>query len=417
MKRFNSSHELREMIRRYLAGTASDAEIEFLNTWEERIDRQEDLFAKEPEISRLHQKVLIEKEINKRLNRNKIRKIYPLWARIAVAAAVFIILSVAVYLAVPSLNQENQSSSVRFRNDIDPGSDKAVLTLADGRKIILDTAENGQLATQSDITITKTANGQVVYQAEQYSSRSEPTAYNTIATPPGGQFQVILPDGTKVWLNAASSIKFPASFNKDKRVVEMSGEVYFEVTKLYPLPAVAGHGKKNRRNLTAGVPFLVQTVFPDGKGKQQQVEVLGTHFNINAYSNEEAIKTTLFEGSVKVSGEGSQLSHSEMLRPGQQSLLYYRKTTKPVLAANADLEEALAWKNGYFKFDGNIENIMRQVARWYNIEVRYDFKPEDDLIFGGKISRSKKLSSILHIMELTGRVHFKIEGRRVTVTE
>ncbi|HWW40092.1 FecR family protein, partial [Pedobacter sp.] len=258
---------------------------------------------------------------------------------------------------------------------------KAVLTLSDGKNIILDEAADGHIADQSGVTITKTKQGEIIYAVNNHLTSK---AVNQISTPKGGQYQIQLPDGTKVWLNSASSLRYPASFSGPERKVELSGEAYFEVTK-----------NKN-------MPFKVLT-------RKQEITVLGTHFNVNGYEDEETIKTTLLEGSVKVKIMGSE--NSALLKPGEQSV--YEKNGLNVV--NADLDEVIAWKNGYFLFqDEDIHAVMRKVARWYDIEVVYQGNLSRKHI-GGSVSKSKDLSDVLMILKATDEVNFKIEGRRVTV--
>ncbi|WP_448634930.1 FecR family protein [Pedobacter panaciterrae] len=242
------------------------------------------------------------------------------------------------------------------------------------------------------MVINKTADGQLVYTVSDSDPQGKNGAqlFNTIETPNGGKYQVNLPDGTRVWLNAASLLRYPTKFSGSKRVVELTGEGYFEVAKL--------PGK---------IPFIV-------KSEGQEVEVLGTHFNINSYEDEGPIKTTLLEGSVRVIRSKSSWNapdNNVLLRPGEQSELGEQK----INVKEVNTESILAWKDGDFVFDGDdLKSIMRKVARWYDVEVIY--KGEfDDVKFGGLISRSKNISSVLGIMESTGKIHFVIEGNRITV--
>jgi transmembrane sensor len=267
-------------------------------------------------------------------------------------------------------------------NDIAPGSNKAILTLANGQKIVLTGAKNGQIATQGQTVIQKTANGQVVYEPASLTPNTAIT-YNTISTPRGGQHWVTLSDGTKVLLNAASSLTYPVAFNGKERKVTLTGEAYFEVV----------HNDKQ--------PFLVET-------KNETVQDIGTHFNINAYADEPVVRTTLLEGSIRVA-HGAQ---AEILKPGQESVL----KADELKVNDVDTEEAIAWKNGYFMFDSeNIQPIMRMIARWYDVEVIYTGDIPTDK-FGGSVSRFGNVSQVLDKLALTGRVHFKIEGRRIMVS-
>ena len=317
------------------------------------------------------------------------KPIVKLWPRIAVAASIVICIAFGFYFY-----QKSQiiSTEITAKNDIPPGKIGATLTLANGKKILLSNVSIGILDKETGVKIIKSANGQLIYEVSNSPSSKNRTGklnYNTLTTARGEQYQVRLPDSSIVWLNAASALKYPTSFTslKDRRV-ELSGEAYFQIAK----------DKQH--------PFIVST-------NKQDVEVLGTHFNINSYTDEPIVKTTLLEGSVKVTSNTlSSNRESWVLIPGQQSQI----TSKGIsIINNVDQEEVLAWKNGYFKFNENLESIMNKVARWYNVEIIYQNKPNAQLTFGGEISRSKNISSVLDIIALTGNVHFKIEGRKVIV--
>ncbi|MGX5689710.1 FecR family protein [Arcticibacter tournemirensis] len=317
------------------------------------------------------------------------------WHVSAAAAVAIIFIATGLYLWNRTTSPIATGSEKKaLIADIQPGTNKAVLTLADGKKIALDDAKAGHLVQLSGISVTKTADGQIVYNMQNAGPdklcQQKEVHYNSITTPAGGQFQVILPDGTKVWLNAASGIRFPMVFNPEERKVEMTGEVYFEVA-----------AKK--------IPFVVST-------RGQDVEVLGTHFNINAYPEEKDIRTTLLEGRVRVSPKTTVKSsalRSQILKPGEQSV--NNPNTHSLSVHTVDAEEAIAWKNGLLVFnDTDIGNIMRQISRWYNVEVKYegDVKGRQ---FAGSVSRYDNVSQVLAMLESTGVIHFKIEGRRITV--
>ncbi len=263
-----------------------------------------------------------------------------------------------------------------------PGRNQALLTLADGRTVLLDQAGRGLLARQGSSQVQKTADGQLRYAAGTPLA-SQPLLYNTVATPRGGQYQLTLPDGSQVWLNAASSLRFPVAFTGAERRVELTGEAYFEVAK------------------DARHPFKVAA-------RGAEVTVLGTHFDVQAYADEPALAATLLEGAVRL----SQGSRQVVLQPGQQA----RPQPDGTLQARAvDVQHAVAWKNGYFVFnDEPIEGIMRQVARWYDVDVQYQgtLTNKD---FNGRISRYKDAAAVLRMLELTGAVHFTTQGRRITV--
>ena len=316
-------------------------------------------------------------------------KLWPLITGIAAAIALIVVGS---YLYKSKLQPTDNQQNV-FVNDVAPGKNGATLTLANGRKIQLSTASNGELAKEAGVSITKTKSGELIYEIKDNNKSSQ--SINTLSTAKGETYQVVLPDGSKVWLNAASKLSYPARFSASgKRKVSLDGEAYFEIAK------------------DKAHPFIVETA-------KQDVEVLGTHFNVNSYADENITKTTLLEGSVKVSlnsGNTAQNNQSNanetILKPGQEASL---SNTGKISVAEADTELAMAWKNGKFIFDNErIEDIMRMLARWYNVEVTYQ-KGAGDQPFTGSISRSDNISKILEKITYTQNIHFKIEGRRVTV--
>jgi transmembrane sensor len=372
--------EAKELLKKYCAGICSEEEIAILETWYIRQNMSL------PEISEIEKEKQLDEVWNSLSIHSKKHLISQLWPRVAAVGMIIIALSSGLlFYFLEKIPNKDQSI---YAQEIKPGGDKAVLTLADGSKINLSDVAQGQLAEQSGISISKTADGRLIYKVVEVSGGSESgknMEYNTIETPLGGQYQVYLPDGTKVWLNAGSVLRYPVKFMGDERSVELMGEGYFEVARV-----------KNRR-------FKVFSA-------EQTIEVLGTHFNVMAYTNEKVIKTTLIEGSVKV----SNAKHSKLLTPGEQSVIHGRNEIQ--INEAADIEDVMAWKNGYFKFNENLESIMTKISRWYNVDIKYEFKPDSDLVFAGKISRTRDIDAILKIMEYTGKVHFKVEGRVVTVT-
>jgi ferric-dicitrate binding protein FerR (iron transport regulator) len=304
------------------------------------------------------------------------------------AAILLLIAGTATLLYVNNQPSKNLKQSA-LTPDIIPGGNKAILTLADGSTILLDSAANGSLAKQGNTKIIKLDAGQLSYSPSLAGNRGEPTLYNTIATPRGGQYQVLLPDGSKVWLNAASSIKFPTAFTGKTREVEMTGEVYMEIAK-------------NTKQ-----PFLV-------KANGTEVQVLGTSFNMNAYNDEEAIQTTLIEGSVKVIlPQSSGSSKKEwLLKPGEQVEVMNSQTAK--IISNADIEKVMAWKNGAFNFnDADLPAVLRQLERWYDINVKYEgIVPQKK--FKGGMDRNVNLSDMLEVLKDMG-IKFKMEGRTLVV--
>lgn len=304
--------------------------------------------------------------------------------KIAVAASIIgvIILATFLFINTNATNGIAKTNPIehRFKDDVLPGGDKATLTLADGTTIVLDDAQNGTLAQQGSAKVIK-LDGKLSY--DQAKKNFSEVVYNTISTPKGGQYQLELPDGSLVWLNASSSIHFPTSFVENERRVDVTGEAYFEVAK------------------NPSKPFIVSV-------NNSEIQVLGTHFNINSYNDEDDMKTTLLEGSVKfVSG-----ANINILKPGQQSQLAKNGDIKVV--SDVDVDKVVAWKNGLFEFENaGIETVMRQLSRWYDVDVEYNGKPDD--IFIAEMRRNIKLSDALKALELTGKVRFDIQGKKIIV--
>lgn len=313
----------------------------------------------------------------------------------AAAAAIFLVVGAVVVWKLSTDTKPGQpkaySAVVKNIDPIPPGHDGAVLTLADGQKIVLDSAANGVIGQQHGAQISL-QNNQVIYKphVDPAAGPAKEMAYNTMTTPNGRQFQLILPDGSKVWLNAASSITYPIAFDSKERRVKITGEIYVEVA----------HDKS--------WPFIVQT-------KNQQIQALGTAFNVNAYENEEIEKTTLIEGSVKVNSTQAVNSHplSAVLLPGQQANIDNSKQLLSI--ANNQSEAAIAWKNGYFNLENMpFDKVMKQLERWYNIEVLYQ-NGVPDLRFVGGLSRNMTLDALIRALRVS-EVHFKMEaGRRLIV--
>jgi len=306
-----------------------------------------------------------------------------LWPKIAAAAVLILSLGLYWWSGRDHNRVAQQSAPAVQVTDLAPGGNKAVLTLGDGSSIMLDSAKNGNLASQGNTNVTKSKKGELVYSASPDTDKA--VVFNTVTTPKGGQYHIVLPDGSKVWLNAASSLRFPTAFPGKERKVEITGEVYFEVA----------HNEK--------MPFIV-------KASETEIAVLGTHFNVMAYADEKILKTTLLEGSVKVSRAGK----SAMLTPGQQARIKGVSDNIRVVDG-VDTEKEMAWKNGYFQFeDDNLENIMRQISRWYDVDVRYEGNPGKET-FTGRLPRNGNVSKVFKILSLSG-VKFRIEGKSIIVT-
>jgi transmembrane sensor len=328
--------------------------------------------------------------------------------RLFIAASLIGLLGLAGLFIYRQTSKQASAAVDSAKTDIPPGGNKAVLTLASGKQIVLDDAGNGALAKQGNATVVKTGGGKLAYEAAKEKTISTEIVYNTLATPRGGQFELTLPDGTATWLNSASSIKYPTAFTGAERTVEVTGEVFFDV-------------KKNPAQ-----PFRVKV---NGK---EQVEVLGTSFDVNSYDDEAVIKTTLVDGAVKVSILNNPRSinrklspspNSVVIKPGQQAQLANQGNQNGVNAVvgqpftvikDADIDEVLAWKQDMFLFyKSDLETILRQVSRWYNVDVVFRDKYTNQH-FGGGISRKLNLSQVLKMLEASG-VRFKLEDKNLVV--
>jgi ferric-dicitrate binding protein FerR (iron transport regulator) len=309
-----------------------------------------------------------------------VRRMRRVWPRIVAAAVALLFLSAGGYFLLRQAKKDQQAVSVV--HDIKPGGNKAFLTLADGKRISLNDASRGTIASQAGNTVRKTSEGTIVYDHSHDVHHASGEVYNTIETPRGGQYEVVLPDGTRVWLNAASSLKYPAAFTQNERRVDLSGEAYFEVAK-------------DKRH-----PFIVAS-------NRQEVQVLGTHFNINAYNDEATTKTTLLEGSVQITSDGA----SKVLVPGNQAVAAGDK----LMIRNVDTGLAVAWKNNKFIFERqDLREIMRTIGRWYNVEVVYTGTAPTETFYGS-VSRFDNVSTVLRQLEASGNVHFKVEGQKIYV--
>jgi ferric-dicitrate binding protein FerR (iron transport regulator) len=350
----------------------------------------------------------------------------PLYRRWYAWAAAALVLFIAGAITWPYLaskktlppvveNKENKGDDF----NIPPGGNRAMLTLSNGSVINLDNAANGQVAKEGNENVVKLKDGELKYQsvpAQPGANGQLPIVYNTLATPRGGQYQLLLPDGSKVWLNAASSIKYPTHFSEKERRVAITGEVYFDVSPLPASPpAGGGGGGKN------SIPFVVDVLPPTGQGIDAEVEVMGTQFNIMAYNDEKAITTTLVNGKVKVSVPASTPGNNpfKLLAAGQQAQI-----PQPIKGAVTsdlikvmkveDMDDALAWKNGLISLNNSgIKEIMRTLSRWYNIEVNYPGKVPN-YKFSGTIPRSENLSTVIKILENNG-VHFRLQKNVISV--
>jgi len=300
----------------------------------------------------------------------------------AVVAAITVgIFFLTLYFWTGQAPVKNKSCAQRFKNDVQPGTNKATLTLGDGTKVDLDDAQNGTLAKQGNTAVVKAGN-KLSYNS--INATDEQVVFNTVSTPRGGQYQLQLPDGTMVWLNAATVLKFPTVFTGKERRVEIKGEAYFEVAQ-------------NR-----SAPFIVSV-------NNSEVQVLGTRFNVMAYNDEASVKTTLLDGAVKFkSGVDSSI-----LKPGQQSELL--QTGKIRINTGIDIDAVMAWKNGALSFNNaDLKEVMRSLSRWYDVDVEYQ-NVSFNQTFIGELPKSLTLIEVLKALELTGNLRFGIEGKKIIV--
>lgn len=370
--------EVLDLIRRYNDGSCTEQEQELLEIWYLSQELAPAGELAEPDLEQDLQEVFS--------SLPKPAKKIKMWYRLSAAAVALLIVGAGLLFIRKQVGGRNQEIFVR--SDIKPGGQRATITLENGENIDLEQARQGLLSRKAGLIINKTATGQVVCKLDP--DAKEKTSSMTITTPKGGIYTLELPDGTRIWLNAASSLKYlPVKGGSPERRVTLRGEAYFEVAK------------------DKAHPFFVETA-------HQEVKVLGTHFNISAYDEDPSTRTTLLEGSVLVHGPVQGLKsvdNQAILVPGQQASL----TPKDLKIGTADFKETLAWKNGYFIFnEETLGSIMQKVSRWYNIDVVF----KDDLektSFIGVISRSKNLASVLQLLQETGNVHFKMEGRSVIV--
>lgn len=383
-----------ELLKKYRSGTCTDEEKALVEFWYLEWRGE----APDPETDEL--KAVMERTWKELSARPENQKAFSFQLRFVAAAFTLCILSVSLWFSLsrkPAEKTTLQAIPPVVAHDALPGSNKAVLRLADGKVITLDEAKNGKLAEVEGMKIRKTADGQIVYEVASadggsVSTPNTPSKYNEISTPRGGQYQVTLPDGTNVWLNAASSLKYPVKFEEQVRRVELRGEAYFEVSKV-----TSTHETK--------IPFIVDA-------PSQSVEVLGTRFNINSYEDEAGVKTTLLEGSVRVSVKQDEARSevSLLLIPDQQAVLSGGK----LILQKVKAKEMVAWKDGYFSFDhADIKTIMRQLARWYDLQVVYEGEVSPTT-FSGKVYRNMNLSKVLEVLAFS-QVNFRIEGKKIMI--
>lgn len=385
MEPYNSHSDLLKMFRNYLDGTATPEEKRLVETLYDHSEKEPDIIdsynEQEKRVLETRMETYLKKHIQAETPTIPLTgwsrwKQHISWRNIAAASVLIACLGGGYYYfgkTTPPIPVAQISPQ-----ELTPGGDHATLTLSDGSQIMLDNASNGMLAKQGEMMIHKVEQGLVAYSGKGLFAENQ---FNTITAPTGGKYSVVLPDGSRAWLNAESSIKFPTVFAKNERKVSIEGEVYFEITP-----------DKQK-------PFLV-----DVRGLQS-IKVLGTHFNVNAYGDEAAVTTTLLEGSVVVS-PANTTNKTVRLKPRDQASLSGKGTIQ--VEKDVNTEGVIAWKNGFFQFEkATIKTVMRQLSRWYNVDVTYE-GVASDRTFSGKINRSVNASEVLEILQFTG-VNFRIE--------
>ena len=376
-----NENEILALLKKYQEGTLSNEDKDKVDAWYLHKASNSNLQLNEYELEDSYE------YLKTKLPLKQETKVIRIWPRVAVAASIAVMLGTGIFYFTKTKEQIPQVAEKP--QEIAPGGNRGILTLSNGKQIVLaDISAKDTIAKEGEedeVTIKMGANGVITYiiNPNTVASKADANLFNTLSTPTGGQYNIVLADGTKVYLNAVSSIKYPTQFNGDQRIVELDGEAYFEVAK-----------NKNK-------PFIV-------KSGDQDIEVLGTHFNVHAYDNESVVKTTLLEGSVAVNYKNQKA----ILKPGQQSNVsdkFNKITIKQV-----DTEAAIAWKNGRFKFDNaDLKTIMRQLERWYGIKVEYR-GDVSDVRFNGGTFMNKNLSEVLKVLELSN-IKFKVEGKTIIV--
>ncbi len=402
-----TADQLTELINKYLSGEASQEEREKVERWYESFDEREVSFEKDEvqnaesirrSLQAIREKIAgqqLSGEQRRLLKKKAERKVLYRWA--AAAAVLFLVSGTAYFFLRRSPEEqtrtvqvENQSEEIQ---DIQPGKTKAILTLGNGKRVILDSTNKGLLSTQGGTRVIKLNNGLLAYNRDESSgsktNRQDAISYNTITTPSGGKYEIVLPDGSKVWLNSASSIKFPTAFTGGKREVEVTGETFFEIAK-----------DENK-------PFFVR------KG-EVAIQVLGTSFDVMAYEDDPNMKVTLVEGKIKVATDNKRREagsrRSAIISPGEQVRI--TKEGEMSLTKGVNIAEEVAWKNGLFWFDEDgVQQVIKKLSRWYNVDITVEGSIPDK--FNGSIPMDLPLSKVVGMLQKTGRIHYKImeDGR------
>ncbi|WP_316819071.1 FecR family protein [Pedobacter nyackensis] len=380
---------INQLIARYQQGKASADEVKLIETYYRALEHRADPQGQGEQFPDENTWNEIKSNIDLNIySATKQPRTFKLWKSISVAAAVIAFIGICIYLYKPATEQATDTT---IASNIKPGKAGATLTLANGKQILINDALAGNIASQSGVKISKSADGQILYEVTDQNSST--TEYNTLTTIQGEETRVKLPDGSIVYLNAASEIKYPTSFAKLKnRTIELTGEAYFEIAK------------------DKSHPFIVTT-------DKQTVEVLGTHFNIQAYADEAATKTTLLEGSVKVAEKNAKSSNSKahILKPGQQAV---NSASSEISIKQVDTEEAVAWKNGFFIFENEtMETAMRKISRWYNVDIIFKQQELKKDVFGGSVSRSENILGLLRVLSKAANVNMQAEGKSIIISK
>lgn len=368
-----NTNKAKVLLEKYLAGTCTNEEKALLETWylQQKLGDFQDL----GEAERLQDMKQIRRSLH--LTKAPTHRLSTAFIRKAAAVLALFLLIGGFYLYTRKMNTSSQTA-IAQASHVNPGGNRAILHFDNGITIQLDADKEGIRIAEGILTYD---DGSVLVDTADFQDGK--THYASLTTPAGGQYRIVLSDGTRIWLNAATTLRYPLTFTGPERRVQVSGEAYFEVAS------------------NPSAPFRVRTPL-------QTIEVLGTRFNVSAYDDEETTKTTLLQGAVKVVSQ----NRSEYLSPGQQAQVTAERIR---ITDQLDVESIISWKQGYFKFNENIEGIMNKIARWYDVDVIYQKGVDLQQTFSGEMSRSRDLTDLLKLMEITGSVHFKIEGRRVTV--
>jgi len=408
-------NRITSLIEKYLEEQLSHSEQQELNEWLAEAESNRLFFQQITDKEILREKMKLyasadsaamwQKTLQK-LDGGKLVTMYPQKSSfrkyVAAAAAAIILVSAGTWFYMDqrfnSGLAKNESANGTSSSLIVPGTTKATLTLADGKTVVLANSGDGLVAKQGGIDINK-IDGRLIYNGEQHDANQDiDHAYNTITTPRGGEYKVTLPDGSKVWLNAASSLRFPIAFAGNERIVELTGEAYFEVNRVTNVTA---------DNKAQKTPFIVKLTSPSGASSE--VPVLGTHFNVMAYEDEAAIKTTLLEGAVKVSTSNS----SKIIQPGEQALLKEGE----ISVRNVDGDDVIAWTTGFIPVGGtDLDYTMRQIGRWYDVEIGYEGSIPN-VVFEGKLPRSASINDVIKVLNANNiKARLDETARKITVT-